>query len=149
MGNDNEFDDFVKKLQAEIDKKEQEDYSDIVREEYHNPSNVGKLSEDLCNGFGRYTSEVCGDSVLMYIHIEEDHIENIKFRTDGCGVTTAVASKLSKMVKGKKIKDAMSITPEELTDALGGLPDEHLHCPKLAITALDKAIKNFQESKSE
>lgn len=140
-----DFDDFVKQLQAEIDKKEKEIYTSAVLEEYHNPKNIGVIQEDELSGFGQAQSDSCGDNMLFYLKVVEDHITDIKFRTDGCGVTTAVGSKITTLVKGMRIDEALSLTPGQIEESLDGLPEEHKHCTRLGIAALTNAINDYKK----
>ena len=72
-------------------------------------------------------------------------IKDACFWTDGCGATIACGSMLTKMIKGEPLEEAADITSERLTNVLGGLPKEHLHCSKLAVNTLQKAIKNYHK----
>ena len=68
-------------------------------------------------------------------------IKQAFFWTDGCGASIACGSMLTKLLKGKTIKEAADITNEELIKALDGLPKEHMHCSKLAVNTLQTALK--------
>ena len=136
--NDNdEFDEFVKELQAEIDAKEEAEFSPEVLKEYRNPSNVGVVKNP--DAEAKYRGP-CGDTMHFTLKIENNIIEDMKFMTDGCGPTIACGSKLSKMVQKKKVDQALSITQEELIKALEWLPPDHEHCALLAIRTLRKAF---------
>ena len=69
----------------------------------------------------------------------------MSFWTDGCGTSIACGSMLTKIIKGKKIREIYDITSEELNDALDGLPENHVHCTVLAVNTLRKTIKNLVE----
>jgi nitrogen fixation NifU-like protein len=77
------------------------------------------------------------------LNIKNGRIINARFWTDGCGATIACGSMLTKMIKGKNIKEITGITKEQLTNSLDGLPQEHMHCSTLAVNTLTKAIKNY------
>ena len=132
-----EFDEFVKELQAEIDAEEEKEFSKAVLQEYRNPSNIGVIANP--DAEAKYRGP-CGDTMHFTFKIKDDVIEDIKFMTDGCGPTIACGSKLSKMVKQLSIKKALTITPEELEKRLEGLPPTHEHCALLAIRTLNKAF---------
>ena len=132
-----EFDEFVKELQAEIDAEEEKEFSKTVLEEYRNPSNIGAIANP--DAEAKYRGP-CGDLMHFTFRIKDDVIEDMKFVTDGCGPTIACGSKLSKMVKKLSIKKALAITPEQLEKKLGGLPQTHEHCAVLAINTLNKAF---------
>ncbi|NHI94478.1 MAG: iron-sulfur cluster assembly scaffold protein [Candidatus Lokiarchaeota archaeon] len=133
----NEFDEFVKQLQAEIDNEEEKEFSKAVLEEYRNPSNVGVISNP--NAEAKYKGP-CGDTMHFTLKIQNNVIEDIKFVTDGCGPSIACGSKLTKMVKNLPIEKALSIKPEDLVKELEWLPPDHEHCALLAIRTLNKAF---------
>ena len=143
LGNIEDFDDFVNKLQNLIDKEEEELYSEIVRKEYRNPTNVGTIEHN--NGTAKLNSD-CGDTMQFDLLVENKIISDVKF-TATCGVTTATGSMLSKLVKGMKIDEASKLTAKHLVQALDGLPAENIHAAGLAVRTLKTAIKNYVEGK--
>ncbi len=136
---DNELDRFVESMQQEIYREEEALYSKEVILEYRNPQNVGRMSDPDASAI---VTGPCGDTMEFYLKMEEGSIRDVVFMTDGCGPSIACGSKLTKMVKEKKIDDARAITKEDLLIALGGLPDESKHCAKLAVDTLQKAVNN-------
>lgn len=144
LGNIDDFDDFVDKLQNLIDKEEEELYSETVRKEYRNPTNVGTIENN--NGTAKLNSD-CGDTMQFDLLIENKIISDVKFKAT-CGVTTATGSMLSKLVKGKRIDEVKSnLTAKHLVQALDGLPVENIHAAGLAVRTLKTAIKNYEEGK--
>ena len=139
-----DFDFYVNELQDMIDEEEERLYSETVRKEYRNPSNIGTIKNS--DGYAKIQG-TCGDTVAMFLKINEGKIENIKYQTDGCGITVAVNSMLTKLVSKKSLEDAMKISPQYLTDIIGGLPEENLHCAKLSVMTLQAAIENYYKSK--
>ena len=95
-----DFDDFAKSLQDFVDEEEESLYSEKVRNEYRSPINLGTLKDP--EGKARFTGP-CGDTMEFYVAISNNSIEDIKFQTNGCGITVAAGSMLTRMVKGKKI----------------------------------------------
>jgi len=81
----------------------------------------------------------------IQIQVEDDRIKDAKFRTFGCGAAIATSSVLTDMVKGKTLIDALKITNEEVTQALGGLPARKRHCSVLAEEGLHAAIKDYKD----
>lgn len=139
-------DDFLKlleELQRKIEYEEEKTYSKIVIQEYRNPSNFGVLENP--DALGEIKGS-CGDTMKITLQIKNRKIKKALFWTDGCGATIACGSMLTKMTKDKTIDESADITSEKLTKALDGLPKEHLHCTKLAVDTLQRAIKNYNES---
>ena len=119
-------------------------YSDKVLDHFKEPRNVGTLEgEDVA--VGRVGNPVCGDLMEFYIKVKENRIEDIKFKTFGCGSAIATASMITELAKGKTIDEAMKITRQDVADELDGLPPIKMHCSNLAADALKNAIKNYQD----
>ena len=79
----------------------------------------------------------------MIAELQEQIIEQERaIYTDGCGPTVACGSKLTTMVYGMSLEGVSRIRPEDLLDALGGLPEESVHCAELAVNTLREAISN-------
>jgi nitrogen fixation protein NifU and related proteins len=120
-------------------------YSDKVLDHFQNPRNVGDIKD--ADGVGEVGNPVCGDMMTFYVKVKNDVLEDVKFKTFGCGAAIAVSSMVSEMAKGKKIEDALKITNESVAKELGGLPPNKMHCSNLGATALHKAIENYLAKK--
>ncbi|MFQ6058345.1 MAG: Fe-S cluster assembly scaffold protein NifU [Anaerolineae bacterium] len=121
-------------------------YSDLVMEHFMNPRNVGVIPN--ADGVGREGNPVCGDMMEMFIKVNDQGIiEDIKFRTFGCGAAIATSSITTEMVKGKHIDEARQITKAAIAEALGGLPPIKMHCSVLAADALNAAIEDYEKRK--
>ena len=130
----------LEELQKKIEHEEGQTYSKIVIREYRNPSNFGVLENP--DAFAKIKGP-CGDTMKIGFRTKSGKIIDARFWTDGCGATIACGSMLTKMMKGKTIDEAANITSDKLTKALDGLPEEHMHCSKLAVTTLQEAIENY------
>jgi nitrogen fixation NifU-like protein len=86
---------------------------------------------------------VCGDSIEIFLSIQNQIIENIGQIPHGCTYTVACGSALSLLVKGKSLEAALTVTPEDVATELGGLPDDHMHCASLAVNTLGEAIDDY------
>jgi nitrogen fixation protein NifU and related proteins len=126
---------------------EQLPYSEKVMDHFIHPRNVGEIPN--ANGVGNVGNPVCGDVMRMYLKIENDIIVDAKFKTFGCGAAIATSSMVTEMVKGKTIEEAHKISNKAVTEALGGLPSQKLHCSVLAEQALTAAIKDYYQRKNE
>jgi nitrogen fixation NifU-like protein len=118
-------------------------YTDKVMDHFMNPRNVGEIEE--ADGSGTVGNPVCGDMMTFYIKVKDDRIEDIKFKTFGCGAAIAVSSMVSEMAKGKTLDEAMQITNKDVAKELDGLPKNKMHCSNLGADALHEAIKSFRE----
>jgi len=81
--------------------------------------------------------------------VEGGRIEDVKFKTFGCGAAIAVSSMFSEMIKGKTIEEARAIKKKDIAVALGGLPSQKLHCSILGTEALEEAIKDYEGQPAE
>ena len=120
-------------------------YSDLVMDHFSNPRNVGTIPD--ADGVGLEGNPVCGDLMKMFIKVKDDHIDDIKFQTFGCGAAIATSSMVTEMVKGKSLEEAMQVTNKAVAEALGGLPGNKMHCSNLAADALHKAIEDYLSKK--
>ena len=120
-------------------------YSEKVMDHFQNPRNVGTIED--ADGVGKVGNPVCGDMMEFYIKVKDDRIENVKFKTFGCGAAIAVSSMVSEMAMGKTLTEAKTITKKSVAESLDGLPKEKLHCSNLGADALAKAIENFENKK--
>jgi nitrogen fixation NifU-like protein len=85
----------------------------------------------------------------IYLHIEDEHITQASFMTDGCGPTIACGSMLTQMITGVSLEAADLITAQDLLTALDGLPPEHVHCAGLAVGTLKEALEMYQAEREE
>ena len=120
-------------------------YSEKVMDHFSNPRNVGEIKD--ADGVGEVGNPVCGDMMTFYVKIKDNKIEDVKFKTFGCGAAIAVSSMVSDMAKGKTVEEALKITNESVAKELGGLPPNKMHCSNLGAEALHKAINNYLENK--
>ncbi len=118
-------------------------YSEKVMDHFQNPRNVGEIKE--ADGTGEIGNPVCGDMMSFYIKVKDNIIEDVKFKTFGCGAAIAVSSMVSEMAKGKTLDEAMLITNASVAKELGGLPANKMHCSNLGADALHKAIEDYQK----
>jgi nitrogen fixation NifU-like protein len=122
-------------------------YSDVVMEHFSNPQNAGVIED--ADGVGEVGNPTCGDMMTFYIKVKDDVIEDVKFQTFGCVAAIAVSSMVSDLAKGKTLAEAQKITKKMVAEALGGLPQNKMHCSNLGADALALAIKNYQEKQEQ
>ena len=133
-------------------------YSKKVIDKFENTINephkhsVGRWDpkeEDV--GTGMVGAPACGDVMRLQIKCKERGnwhvIEDVKFKTYGCGSAIASSTMFVDMLKGKTIEEAKQIKDRDIAEALQ-LPPIKLHCSVLAEDSIKKAIENWEE-KSE
>ncbi len=115
---------------------------------FMHPRNVGEIED--ANAVGEVGNAVCGDIMKMYMKINDDGvIEDVKFKTFGCGSAIASSSMATEMIKGKTVDEALKLTNKAVAEALDGLPAHKIHCSVLAEEAVKKAIDNYYEKKDK
>lgn len=120
-------------------------YHDTVIDHYENPRNVGSFLKDTKNiGTGMVGAPACGDLMKLQIKVNNGIIEDVKFKTYGCGSAIASSSLATELIKGKTLDDATTITNKEIAYHLR-LPPVKLHCSMLAEDAIKEAIKDYRE----
>jgi nitrogen fixation NifU-like protein len=133
-------------LERDIAEDMRKIYSPQVIDHFQNPRNLGSLPSP--HGFGRLTGP-CGDTMQIYLKIRDGRILEARFLTDGCGPSLASGSMLTEMVKGKSVEEALTITPDDILNHLGGLPPESTHCALLASNTLKEAVRDYLVFKNE
>ena len=120
-------------------------YSEKVMDHFRNPRNVGEIPD--ADGVGTVGNPVCGDLMTVYIKVKDNRLEDVKFKTFGCGAAIATSSMVTELAKGKTIKEALEITRGDVADSLGDLPSIKMHCSNLAADALHAAIEDYKKKK--
>ncbi len=122
-------------------------YSEKVMEHFANPRNVGEIKD--ADGIGKVGNPVCGDVMWIYIKVKDNRLEDVKFKTFGCGAAIATSSMITELAKGKTLDEALKISRADVADALDGLPPVKMHCSNLAADGLHAAIEDYLEKKSK
>ena len=122
-------------------------YSEKVMDHFRNPRNVGVIED--ANGIGEVGNAKCGDIMRMYLKIEDDVVQDVKFETFGCGSAIASSSMATEMIKGKPLSEAEKLTNEAVVEALEGLPPVKIHCSVLAQEAVQAAIADYRSKKQQ
>ena len=116
-------------------------YSEKVMDHFTNPRNVGEIEN--ADGIREVGNARCGDIMKIYLKVNNDVIEDIKFKTFGCGSAIASSSMATEMVKGKSIHEALKLTNKAVVEALDGLPPAKVHCSVLAEQAIKAALLDY------
>ena len=117
-------------------------YSEKVMDHFLHPRNLGVIEDAIA--IGEVGNAKCGDIMKMYLKIEDDVIQDVKFETFGCGSAIASSSMATEMIKGKPVSEAMKLTNKAVTEALDGLPAHKLHCSVLAEEAIQSALEDYR-----
>ncbi len=107
---------------------------------YMHPVNIGRMRKP--DSFA-IIKGMSGETIEIYMKIMNDRIAKVTFYTDGCGVTNACCSAATTLAKGKKLTDALDISPTAIINELETLSDSNIHRAILVITTLHLAIADF------
>ena len=122
-------------------------YTEKVMDHFKNPRNMGEIPD--ADGVGTVGNPVCGDLMTIYIKVKDNRLEDIKFKTFGCGSAIATSSMITELAKGKTLEESLKISRANVADSLGGLPPVKMHCSNLAADALHAAIEDYYKRQKE
>lgn len=122
-------------------------YSEKVLDHFQNPRNMGEI--EGYNGMGMVGNAKCGDIMQMFIRVnDEGIIEDVGFKTFGCGAAVATSSMATEMIKGKSVDEALKLSNAAVVEALEGLPPVKIHCSVLAEEAVKAAVDDYRKRKA-
>jgi len=136
----NDLDDFVQDLQNQIYDETRESYGDVAFERWLHPLYMGTLENP--DGFGKLTGS-CGDTMQIFLKLQNNHVTEASFQTDGCGSSSVCGSFAAEMALGKTPDEILEITGDVILKKLGGLPKEEEHCAFLAGETLQEALNDY------
>ena len=134
------FDNALKELEQSVMEDMKQIYSEKTIDHFLNPRNLGEIP--AYDGMARITGP-CGDTMQIYLKVKDGKVTKASFWTDGCGPSIASGSMVTELAKDKSVPEARKISQQDILDALGGLPEESLHCALLAANALKEAVKDY------
>jgi NifU-like protein involved in Fe-S cluster formation len=117
-------------------------YSDAVLDHFQNPRNVGTL--DGATATISVENPVCGDILELSARMDAGRIAEARFRTRGCVTAVACSSLLTELLHGKTPAEARVITPEQISETLGGLPPATFHAAQLARDAAQALLTKLR-----
>ena len=118
-------------------------YSEKVMDHFMNPRNMGEIED--ADGVGTVGNAKCGDIMRIFLKVEDGVIQDVKFKTFGCGAAVAPSSMATEMVVGKTVEDALKVTNKAVMEALDGLPPVKVHCSLLAEQAIHAALWDYAQ----
>lgn len=109
-----------------------------VLDHFYRPRNAG-----IAAGFNRAFLEQDNPwlvRIRFTLRVASGRIEEVKFQAQSCVTTAACCSALTEMTSGQTVERALAITPEELSEYLGIIPEEKMYCARLAVATLQRAL---------
>ena len=118
-----------------------QEFNENVIDHFISPRNAGTMPD--ADAVGSSGDPRCGDALTLYIKVNDNVITDVSFLVFGCVAAIATSSMTTVLVKGETLEEASQLTDEDITNALGGLPEHKLHCSVLGAEALKNAIENY------
>jgi nitrogen fixation protein NifU and related proteins len=109
-------------------------FNNTILEHFRSPHNAGDLFDATATV--EVTNPVCGDLIRLSVRIENGRIAAARFKTQGCVAAIASSSVLTDMLVDKSATEARQITPQQVSEALGGLPPATFHAAQLCADAV-------------
>lgn len=103
-------------------------------------NNIGELFD--ADGFGRFTGD-CQDTIEIWLKVRDNKIIKASFWTNGCPSTIMASDAVCRLANSKTVAEALQITPKDVIEYLGGLPEDSSHCAALAVNTLKSAIMDY------
>ncbi len=108
-------------------------FTEAVLNHFRNPRNAGELQD--ADATVEVSNPVCGDILQLAARLKDGRIAEVRFLCRGCTTAIACGSQLTELLIGRSLAESRSLTPESVSNALGGLPAATLHGAQLAIDA--------------
>jgi nitrogen fixation NifU-like protein len=125
--------------------EDQEYYLERLKENYQNPQNVGELKD--YDFYGRFKNPTCGDNFEIYIKIKDNVVEDVKFKGEGCAISTASMSLVSEYLKGKIKEELNNIDKEKVLDILHiPISPGRLNCALMPMNVIKNALKKNESN---
>lgn len=136
------LDQFVNDLQERIFEEAREAYGEKGFDRWRNPRHNDRMTS--ADGFARVTGD-CGDSIEIYLQIEDSRVKAASYFTDGCASSSICGSFAAELAIGKDLEAVTDINGEAVVNAIGRLPDADRHCADLAAAALQEALSHYMQ----
>jgi nitrogen fixation NifU-like protein len=116
-------------------------YTDAVLSHFRNPHNAGDLFDATATV--EVTNPVCGDVLRLAVRLSDGKIAEARFKAQGCVAAIASSSVLTDLLAGKSLDEARAVTPQQISDALGGLPPATFHAAQLCCDAVATLLRKL------
>lgn len=121
-------------------------YSPEVIDHWRNPRNFRRMEGADGHAGNKGT---CGDTMEMFLRVRDGRIVDCAFQTDGCVTTIACGSVATELAAGKEFVEALGgVSAAEILKVLGGLPENSVHCARLAADTLRRAMADYLASRN-
>lgn len=116
-------------------------YSPQLLDHFQNPRHAGDISN--ADAIAEIENPACGDVLRLSLKVKDNRITDVGFKAKGCVPSMACASALTELVAGKTIAEVRALTRDDVTRAVGDLPQASTHAAQLALDALTQALRQL------
>lgn len=116
-------------------------FNERLLDHFRNPHNVGDLVNPSASV--EVSNPICGDILRLSARVDNGRIAESKFRTQGCTASIAASSVLTDLLAGKSPAEARSISADDISQALGGLPPATFHAAQLCVDAVAMLVRKL------
>lgn len=136
------LDSFLDDLQNRVFEDTRENMGEEVYKRWRNPVYLEKMDDP--SSWAALTGS-CGDTITIYLRIENDMVSKARFETTGCGSSQVSGEVACEYAQGKTVEQAGMLDGKDVLETLGGLPEENEHCAYLAAETLREAVRKYLE----
>jgi nitrogen fixation NifU-like protein len=138
--NDQDFEALINKIQNEVFTEAKNALGDKGFERWRNPKYCGVM--EGADSHARLRGS-CGDTMEMYILVQDERIAKISYVTDGCSSSSIAGSFAAELGMGKTFEEVLDLTGADVLQEIGTFPEAEEHCAHLAVTTLQEAVNSF------
>ena len=117
-------------------------YSAQVLDHFQNPRNAGEIVN--ADATAEIENPACGDVLRLTLKASAGRIAQARFKAKGCVAAIACGSVLTELVMGKTLEEARNLRREDVSTAVGGLPQASTHAAQLALDVLSAALSRIR-----
>ena len=117
-------------------------YSAQVLDHFQNPRNAGEIGN--ADATAEIENPACGDVLRLTLNASAGRIAQARFKAKGCVAAIACGSVLTELVMGKTLEEARNLRREDVSTAVGGLPQASTHAAQLALDVLSAALSRIR-----
>jgi nitrogen fixation protein NifU and related proteins len=126
-----------------LGEKEDDIYRENIIDHFKNPRNFGEIIEAEIKH--SELNSVCGDMVRLFVKLNEDKVEDVKFKGNGCAISMASTSMMTEKLKGKNLEEVKNMTKEDIFEMLGiKLGVVRMKCGLLCLNTLMKGVEEME-----
>jgi|SRR5580698_6721912 nitrogen fixation NifU-like protein len=118
-------------------------YSAQLLDHFQNPRNAGEIAG--ADATVEIENPACGDVLRLSLKAIAGRITQAQFKAKGCVAAIACGSALTELITGKTLEEAQKLRREEVSAAVGGLPQASTHAAQLALDALSAALSRIRQ----